>query len=137
MRCARSTEGSSSPVCAAPRPNSYNLGRIVRENFDKLFTAHLRLPPLSGQEITTLVRAFGATEPRADGGTSPSTTGTGRANNILSAVLADEVTRDGGRGELSSAGRPRHRQTRQSSHRRQGFEANEANSADKSDTAGS
>lgn len=42
---------------------SYDGRRIVRENFDKIFTAHLRLPPLDFSEIYEVVSSFGGRDP--------------------------------------------------------------------------
>ncbi len=77
------------PKGQAGQTTDYDSRRVVRDNIEKFFTAYFRLPPLTDQEVGSVVRAFGATGSNSGGGAVTDT----QTTTELSGVASDA---DGG-----------------------------------------
>lgn len=75
---------------AAALGTSFTERRIVRENCEKLFTVHLRLPPLAPEDISSVVERFALSEMKNGSGDAfPD------SSNASDATIADESTTAG------------------------------------------
>jgi hypothetical protein len=89
---------------------NYDGKRIIRESFEKLFTAHLRLGPLKPQDVADIVFNFGGKAERVE---SSAASGTLQAEQ---GVLSQQSTPNSGVVESSAADDKSDRAQRRKSH---------------------